>query len=222
MKSIFLHDVILQGGSGYLLFPVGSGEQAVFFPSGDPETDDIAPSTTTGQLPYPGQLGMRATIVEPGRTPATAYGKGRSKTYQLIQTDSTMATAPFPNAVAWWSDKTRYLVTTSVTKLGRGRIAGRFPDNGAGGSITKGNWGWIQVGGPGMVKFVDAPTAAPSAVGLFVIPSATDGKADCLAAGSQPTYPTLGTSASGLNPAYAAGPNDNCGVVDLDVSPSTT
>ena len=29
-------------------------------------------------------------------------------------------------AVAWWSDQAQYLVTTSVTTLGRGRVAGVF------------------------------------------------------------------------------------------------
>lgn len=219
MRSMFV-DAILLGGEGYLYSPVGWGQQAVYFPSGDPETDNIPASTITGQIPYPGQLGMRVTITEPVRTSPTAF-KGRSKTYQLVQTDSSMAVAPFPNAVAWWSDKTRYLVTTSVTKLGRGRIAGRFPDNGAGGSITLGNYGWVQTEGPGLVKVVDSPATPALSTGLFVVPSATDGKADLVAAGTAATYPALGTTASTMNPAYAGGPNDQTIIVDLDV-PQTT
>lgn len=220
MKNTQVRDAILLGGEGYLLSPVGWGTQTLFSPSGDPEKDDIPVSPITGQVAYPGQLGMRMTIIEPNRLAPGPF-QGRSKTYQLIQTDSSMATAPFPNAVAWWADKTKYLVTTSVTKLGRGRIAGRFPDNGAGGSITKGNYGFIQTEGPGLVKIIDAPTSAALATGLFVTPSATDGKGDILAAGTAPTYPPLGVTVSTMNPAYTNGPNDNTVIVDLDV-PQTT
>jgi hypothetical protein len=82
-------------------------------------------------------------------------------------------------------------------------------------AITSGNYGCIQTGGPATVKFIDAVTAAPTVAGLFVIPSATNAKADCLAAASAPTYPPLGVSAG----VYDA--TNTVGVVDLDV-PQTT
>ena len=183
--------------------PIGWNEQAVFLQSGDPENENVA------TLSYPGQLGMRFTVVQPSRS-APGAEDGRSKTYQLIQTDSTMTVAPFRGAVAWWSDKTKYLVTTTVTTLGRGRIAGVFQN-----AITLGNYGCVQRGGPATVKFIDGVTSAPTAAGLFVIPSATNAKADCLAAGSAATYPVLGLSAGVYNAAAAEA------VVDLDV-PETT
>ena len=183
--------------------PIGWGEQAVFLRSGDPEQENEP------TLQYKGQLGMRLTVVQPSRSPAGAEA-GRSKTYQLIQTDSTMTVAPFVGAVAWWSDKTKYLVTTSPTALGRGRVAGVFQN-----AITLGYYGCVQTGGPATVKFVDAPTASPTVAGLFVIPSATAGKADCLAAASAATYPALGVSAGVYDAAQALA------VVDLDV-PQTT
>lgn len=183
--------------------PTGWGNQPVYLQSGDPESEDNA------TLAYPGQLGVRFTVLQPSRVAAGAED-GRSKTYQLVRTDSTMTVAPFRGAVAWWSDKTQYLVTTSATKLGRGRIAGVFQN-----APTKGNYTCVQTEGPATVKFVDAPTASPTVAGLFVIPSATDGKADCLAAGSAATYPTLGQSAGTYDPA------NTVGVVDLDV-PQTT
>lgn len=176
---------------------------AVFLRSGDPEQEN---ETT---LQYKGQLGMRFTVVQPSRS-APGAEAGRSKTYQLVQTDSTMTVAPFTGAVAWWADKTAYKVTTSPTALGRGRIAGVFQN-----AITPGNYGCVQTEGPATVKFVDAPTATPSVAGLFVIPSATAGKADCLAAASAATYPALGTSAGTYDAANAQA------VVDLDV-PQTT
>lgn len=183
--------------------PIGWGQQAVYLQSGDPENEN------TSTLQYPGLLGARFTVVQPNRSPAGAED-GRSKTYQLIKTDSTMTVAPFRGAVAWWSDKTQYLVTTTVTTLGRGRIAGVFQN-----AISLGNYGCVQTEGPATVKFVDAPVAAPTAAGLFVIPSATNAKADCLAAGTAATYPALGVS-SGV---YDA--TNTVGVVDLDV-PQTT
>lgn len=191
-------------------------QPAVFLQSGDPENEN------TASLLYPGLLGVRFTVVRPTRTipSASTSGQspdaGRSKTYQLVQTDSSMTVAPYASAVAWWSDKTKYLVTTSQSKLGRGRIAGVFRN-----AITPGNYGCVQVHGPALVKFLDSPTATPTAAGLIAIPSATDAKADCLAAGSSATYPPLGVTTSGMNPAYTGGPIDQTALVDLDI-PETT
>lgn len=183
--------------------PIGWGEQAVYLQSGDPENENVP------TLAYRGQLGMRFTVVQPNRS-APGAEDGRSKTYQLVKTDSTMSVAPYRGAVAWWSDKTGYVVTTTVTTLGRGRVAGVFQN-----AITAGNYGCVQTGGPATLKFVDAPVAAPTVAGLFVIPSATNAKADCLAAGTAATYPQLGVSAGVYNAQAAEG------VVDLDV-PQTT
>jgi hypothetical protein len=183
--------------------PIGWGSQPVFLESGDPESENNA------ALSYPAQLGIRFTVNQPSRTTPGAEA-GRSKTYQFIRTDSTMTVAPFLGAVAWWADKTQYLVTTTVTTLGRGRIAGVFQN-----AITPGNYGCVQVKGPATVKFVDGVAAAPTAAGLQVIPSATNAKADTLAAGTAATYPTLGVTAGAYNA------SDATAVVDLNV-PDTT
>ena len=90
--------------------PVNIRQQTMYFVTGDPETENNA------ALEYPGQLGSRCTIVEPLRGAPTTAGAYRAKTYQLVQTDSGMVGAggvsPFSGAVAWWSNKTNYLVTT--------------------------------------------------------------------------------------------------------------
>lgn len=184
--------------------------QTAYVSTGDPETVSDA-------RPYaPGMLGARVTVKEVGpQGSPVSGGKSetfRPKTFQYVQTDSTMTVSPFKGAVAWWKDKTKYLVTTDPTN--RGRIAGVFENNEAVAPIAPGNFCFIQTQGPGLVKFIDAPTAAPTAAGLIVIPSATAGKADCLAAGSAATYPPLGSSASTFadnNPA------DTLALVDLDV-----
>lgn len=172
-------------------------------PSGDPEL------MNEPTLLYPGQLGAKITIKNPGPpgVPVASSAVSRDKTYQLVQTDSSATVAPFKRAVAWWRDKAKYLVTTSVSTAGRGNIAGVFGNLGA---PSPGNFGCVQTAGPAFVKYINAPTAAPSAAGLFVTPSATDGKADCIAAGTAATYPTLGTSA-GVTDGNAEG------LVDLNV-----
>ncbi len=174
--------------------------QPLYLQSGDPGTENVS------SLLYPGMLGSRLTVKEPGPPGSPGAENYRFKTYQLVQLDSTLAASSYKGAVAWWSDKTKFLVTTSPTTLGRGRVAGIFPN-----AITPGYFGCIQTQGPATVKFVDAVTAAPTAAGLIVIPSATAGKADCLAAGSAATYPALGVSAGVYNATEATA------IVDLDV-----
>lgn len=174
--------------------------QPMYVRSGNLETENES------SLLYPGMLGSRVTVKQPGPMGAPGAEEFRDKTYQLVQVDSAATTAPFRGAVAWWSDKTRYLVTTSPTALGRGRVAGVFQN-----AISLGYFGFIQTQGPAIVKFVDAPVAAPTVAGLIVIPSATAGKADCLAAGSAATYPALGVTASALQGGTSEA------IVDLDV-----
>ena len=171
--------------------------------SGDPETvnDSVA------KVLAPGQLGKYITIKRPGPS-GNAAGSAedyRDHTYRYVRTDSSMSTAPFLGAVAWWSDKSRLLVTTSPTATARGQIAGVFKNT----YSPLGGYIFIQTAGPSTVKFVDSPTAA-IAVGVSVIPSGTAGKADTTAAGTAPPYPTLGlvaaapgTSAVSGNPAAA-------------------
>jgi hypothetical protein len=182
--------------------------QPVYIPGGDPE------AMNEPSLLYPGQLGIRFSYINPPRTIPTdaaqvtpdAQEAGFPKSFKLVKTDSTMAVAPYDGAVAWFSDQANNVVTTTVTTLGRGRVAGVFKN-----AVTPGNFTCIQVKGKAQVKFVDAPTAVPTAAGLIVIPSATNSKADCLAAGSAATYPPLGRSASGLFGGTSVA------IVDLDV-----
>lgn len=160
-------------------------------------------------LLYPGQLGARAIFNPDTRTPAGAES-GTSRGYQLVGTDSTMSVAPFPGATAWWADKTQYKVTTSPTATYRGNAAGVFGRT----SITRGNYCYIQFSGPATVKFIDASMGA-LAVGDNVIPSATAGKAERIAAGTAPTYPAMGTVKASINAIEATA------IVDLNV-PQTT
>ena len=156
-------------------------DQIQWVPTGDPATVDM----TTN--PYGGALGGIYTDDDnSGREPGQ---------WQLVQGDSTMAVTPYPGAVMWWADKTRFRVTTSAARrglyagvVGRLRRDGTEVPNGPG----AGHYFFIQKGGRAIVKLIDVPTANPGDTGQFVTPSAVAGKADCLAAGAAATYPLVG------------------------------
>lgn len=156
--------------------------QAIYVTTGDP-------TTVNETTPYaPGQLGKEITVfntanVSPGQA---------AKTFKYVQVDSTSA-SPYLGSVAWWSDRDNFKVTLAATN--RGQVAGAFQAA----FPTPGNFGYIQTGGPGIVKLIDAVTATPTAGGLFIVPSATNGKADCLASGSAATFRVLATSNGTIN-----------------------
>lgn len=152
--------------------------------------------------PYaPGQLGCETTVrnasqfgvgVISGQV-AQADGGKEGKTFKFVQVDSAAPVAPYQGALAWWSDKDNFIVTTSATN--RNQIAGVFCSP----FPQLGNYGFIQIQGPCLVKFVDAPTAAVAATGTLVIPSATNGKADNLAVGTAPTHVVMGRGNGVIN-----------------------
>jgi len=180
-------------------------EQAVFLQSGDPtrERRPVAGDSYVG-----GQLGQRFSA--PDST------NGLAADWQIVETDSVMDTLPYDGAVAWWADRTAYLVTTKIANTGgRGNVAGIFrdssaPQDPATHNIPVSSVVCIQKKGQAQVNFVDNPTSAPTAAGLFVIPSASDAKADCLAAGTAASYPAIGKSLSTATNHYAN--------VDIDIN----
>lgn len=182
-------------------------QQAMMVTTGNPETVSDSPARVEGAGGWLGQLGKYVTVKQPtyGGPPGTE--EYRDKTYQYVKLDSTMTTTPYKGAVAWWSDRALKRVTTAATN--RGDRAGVF--QGAP-NAAAGHYCYIQVRGPATVKFVDAPTALPSAAtGSFVIPSATAAKADCLAAGTAATYPHLGRSIGNYNAVTCEG------IVELEI-----
>lgn len=154
---------------------------------------------------YPGMLGSEVTLEVVSPVPGET--RKRTQTWKRVRLDSTAAVAPTQGSVAWWGDKTQYLVTTTVTALGRGRRAGVF-----GGTIPlDGGYCFVQTKGVALVRFIDGATSAPDATGKFVVPSATNARADCLAAGTAATYPALGRSAG----AFISG--QTLAAVELDI-----
>jgi len=180
--------------------PNGWFSQPVFLPGGDPE------AVNEPTLAYPGQLGIRFAYIDPPRSvPSGTTGEGTAKAYKLVKTDSTMAVSPYDGAVAWFSDQANHVVTTTVTTLGRGRLAGVFKN-----VVTPGYFTCVQVKGLGKVKLTDA-SADATAAGAFCIPSATNAKAVMEAVGTAATYPALGRGAGMLNIAAREA------LIDLDV-----
>jgi hypothetical protein len=175
-------------------------QQGVYMQSGDPET------VSDATMYAPGQLGSTVTVIQPTRTVAGPE-EGRAKTYQYVQTDSTMTTAPFKGAVAWWSDRKRYMVTTTPGAAARNAVAGIFQNDEATARIVPGNFCYVQKGGPASVKMTDATAlAAATTAGLVVIPSdpsSTAGKAQTMAAGVAATHITIGLTAGSGNAAAA-------------------
>jgi len=151
----------------------------LFFQNGDPL------GMAEADLQYPGQLGMQAL---------TKCRDGVDRDLQIVQCDSTLATAPTPGMVAYWIDDAEangtYRVTPVVTGH-RGRVAGIFAENIP--TLTVDQYTAIVKKGRDVpVKLLDSPTSAADASGKFVVPSATSGRADVLAAGSAATYPPIG------------------------------
>lgn len=183
--------------------------QPVYIPGGNPETMNEPEDRVKA-----GQIGTRFFYNIPARsapgvdsqTLATGAA-GLPKGYKMVRTDSSMAVAPFDGAVAWYENQALERVTTSPTALGRGRTAGVFRT-----AVTPGNICCVQIKGKGKVKFIDAVVVANvTDDGNFVIPSATAGKADVLAAGTAASYPPLGRSAGTLQGGTSEA------IVDLDV-----
>lgn len=183
--------------------------QPVYIPGGNPETMNEPEDRIK-----PGQLGIRFAYHIPARSApgvdseTLATGAvGLPKGYKMVRTDSSMSVAPYDGAVAWWANQALYRTTTSPTTLGRGRVAGVYCC-----SVTPGNVTCIQIKGKGNVKFIDAVVVGNvTDDGNFVIPSATAGKADVIAAGSAATYPIIGRTAGALQGGTSEA------IVDIDI-----
>jgi hypothetical protein len=177
--------------------PSGWEQNAVYLQSGNPETE------ATPTLLEPGLLGARFTIQNPARSSPGV--PARAKRYQLVRTDSTMTTAPYPGALAYWADKTQYLVTTVNTNLNL--LAGVFRFN-----VPPGYFGCVQCTGPSYVKLVDGDMAA-AAPGDNVVGSATPGKGTRVASGTPLNNVSLGRISTPLTKLAS----DAQVQVDLDV-----
>lgn len=158
-------------------------DQIQWVPTGDAATVDMTVN------PYGGALGG-------------IYTDENGKEWQLVVGDSSMSVTPFPGAVMWWASKANFRVTTSAARRGYyAGVVGRLNRLGVevANGPSAGNYFFIQKGGRAVVKTTDAVTANPGNTGQYVVPSATAGKADVLAAGTAATYPPVGREAGWYN-----------------------
>ena len=124
-------------------------------------------STGTGGQPYPGQLGAFMELTEAqalamSSVPATLTLHGGI--YQYVQFKLLSTSAFAVGACCFWSTRASYIVSADTGPTLFGFLAGiciRIN--------TKGNYGWIQVGGTANVKFKSSLTAATPAIGDLVI-----------------------------------------------------
>lgn len=154
-----------------------------YFLTGNPETEE------SSTLYAPGALGSFAWFDQ-----GTSAAPNRCR-YRLVK--CTTGITPAVGNVMYWVSKAAFTVTTARTN--RGNVAGiaRIAGTIAAAYI------WILVRGDRTVLFQGAPTVAPDATGLTVVPSSgTDGVADSVAIATAPPGPvigvTLGAAASSL------------------------
>lgn len=150
--------------------------QAQFVSTGSPETAED--KLVNGQLQYPGQLGHYYDTYETIGTNAAQQMPASHRRYLYVQLDSGVSTLT-RNALVWWKNLNTGVKDWIVTNDPTGRQnfpAGRSPIwPGANGSGF-----FIQVKGPGRLRFIDAPTSTPDTTGKFVIPSSVANRADCI------------------------------------------
>lgn len=155
--------------------PLAPGQNYLgpFYQGGDPM------AMNESELQYPGALGVAAWVL---------CNDNYWRMMMVVQVAASLTIAA--GETAYWSDPDTQTVTNVPGTLGRGRIVGIFAV-----AATAGNYTAIVLKGRKTpVKYLDSPTAAPSAAGLIAIPSATTGRADSLAAGTAATYPPIGVT----------------------------
>jgi len=114
----------------------------------------------------PGQLGSYyyLTALEAQMRFGNALYSGL---YQYVQVLSTATAAPAQGVAAFWSSLTNaqnYIVTTDESAPDSGLFAGVFLN-----PVTKGNYGWIQVGGIATVQYKTTIANGAPAIGDVII-----------------------------------------------------
>ena len=124
------------------------------------------------------------------------------KVWQYVQLHASSAVSA-AGTYFIWQDYDNFVVTTVNSTTSANRNAGAGCSQAAG--TVAGNFGWIQVGGQGLVLL---ETATAGAVGQHIIAGATTaGRADSIALGTAPTsgpYGRLLTVEIGTSDTYEA------------------
>lgn len=122
--------------------------------------------TNIATLPYPGLLGQ--------------FFEKDGKKYQLVQFKAT-SSAIAAGATCMWTDRDSFVVSCTVADSNRNQVAGV-----AVGTVTAGNYGYIQVRGNATITLTGA-----AAAGDTIVQSATNGQGVLVLAGTAPTHVAL-------------------------------
>lgn len=127
--------------------------------------------------PYYGQVGGKLSLdtteapslSDPAQFPLFAG------VYQYVLFLSTSVAANARGQVVFWSNRPAYVVTPDVTTATQGLIAGITLA-----TITRGNYGWIQIAGRASVRFKTAAlgAASPAAGDLLIVDQAPTNTVD--------------------------------------------
>ncbi len=153
--------------------------------SGDPVIGQ--PNASVSGIPvigYDGQLGKRYVVTgvnvgvatnEATRLSNTTVGTLYGGVYQYVQVPSTATATPVIGNIAFWTDPTK--MTVNADAAANSVQMGVFIN-----AITKGDYGWVQIGGLASVLFKTSITKATPAIGDLVIYDQTpSAKGDILA-----------------------------------------
>lgn len=155
--------------------PPGQLIQSPYFATGNPETEEM----TT--LYAPGMLGAVADFDQ------GSIGAPNLCRYQLVKQNT--AITGVVGTLFYWLTKASRIVTTVRTNQGQVAGIGRIA------AATAASFIWICKKGDRGVLFQGAPTVAPDATGLPVIPSTTtDGVANSVALGTAPIVNLIGAT----------------------------
>ena len=137
--------------------------------------EDAVTSANRSSLPYPGQLGM--------------FFEKDGKKFQLVQVHSSSNNTA-ANDVMVWSDYDDFVVTNDVSDVSAtAAVVANRPAGIAAGTITAGNYGFIQVRGPVTIRTnQDDDIAAGDSI---IADGDEDGQCDSVAAGTASTAVTL-------------------------------
>jgi hypothetical protein len=158
--------------------------QTVYISTGDPDT------MNSSELYKPGELGA-------------IFDFAGSRRYQLVQLDSGATAAPTVGVVAatqvaFWKDRSKYLVTNDLRFSNRNEVAGIFRA-----AVTAGYYCCVLKKGNSINVKADSATYADGDV--LIANSGTNAAAINIAAGTAPTYIPIGVaravSGSGVVPA---------------------
>jgi hypothetical protein len=127
----------------------------------------------TGQSLYGGQLGIEIGFTNAQIYSDPAVGTLYGGVYKYVQTYLSSTNSPARGYAAFWYNADAMIVTPDFQN---GLACGVFIN-----PITKGNYGWIQVGGKASVMFRQTITKATPAVGDLVVVQSQYGVADILA-----------------------------------------